>query len=91
MVNKPQKIFIALLLSALVIFQGKATFRNLSRYSSMSEKRFSRWYGRSFEFPTFNCLMLSDLLSKSDELIAALDASFMTKSGKFTEGFGMFW
>ncbi|MFK0574116.1 hypothetical protein [Endozoicomonas sp.] len=91
MVKKPQKTFIALLLSALVVFQGKATFRNLSRYSPMSEKRFSRWYGRSFDFFTFNCLMLSDLLSKSDELIAALDASFMTKSGKFTDGLGMFW
>lgn len=91
MVKKPQKTFIALLLSALVVFQGKATFRNLSRYSSMSEKRFSRWYGRSFDFFTFNCLMLSDLLSKSNELIAALDASFMTKSGKLTEGLGIFW
>lgn len=91
MVKKTQKTFIALLLTALVVFQGKATFRNLSRYSSMSEKRFSRWYGRSFDFFTFNCLMLSDLLSKADELIAALDASFMTKSGKFTDGLAMFW
>ena len=91
MVNKPQKIFIALLLSALVIFQGKATFRNLSRYSSMSEKRFSRWFGRSFDFFTFNGLMLSDLFSKPNELIAALDASFMTKSGQCTDGLGMFW
>lgn len=91
MVNKPQKIFIALLLSALVMFQGKATFRNLSRYSSMSEKRFSRWFGRSFDFFTFNGLMLSDLFSKPNELIAALDASFMTKSGQRTDGLGMFW
>ena len=91
MLKKPQKIFIILLLSALVVFQGKATFRNLSRYSSMSEKRFSRWYGRTFDFSMFNCLMLSDPLSKAGELIAALDASFMTKSGSHTEGLGNFW
>ena len=91
MLKKPQKIFILLLLSALVVFQGKATFRNLSRYSSMSEKRFSRWYGRSFDFSMFNCLMLSDPLSKAGEQIAALDASFMTKSGSHTEGLGNFW
>lgn len=57
----------------------------------MSEKRFSRWYGRSFDFCTFNRLMLSDPLSKAGELIAALDASFMTKSGNHTEGLGKFW
>ena len=91
LVNKPQKVFIGLLLSVLVMFQGKATFRNLSRYSAMSEKRFSRWYGRSFDFFTFNSLMMSDLLLKKDELIAALDASFMAKSGKYTEGLGKFW
>ena len=91
MLKKPQKLFILLLLASLAVFQGKATFRNLSRYSSMSEKRFSRWYGRSFEFCTFNCLMLSDPLSKAGVLIAALDASFMTKSGNHTEGLGNFW
>ena len=91
MLKKPQKTFIALLLSALVVFQGKATFRNLSRYCPMSEKRFSRWYGRPFEFFTFNRLTLSDVLSESEELIAAADASFMTKSGDHTEGLGKFW
>ena len=90
-VKKHQKTFIALLLSALVVVQGKATFRNLSRYSSMSEKRFSRWYRRSFDFFNLNCLMLSDVFSKNSELIAALDASFMTKSGKKTDGLGKFW
>lgn len=90
-VNKPQKSFILLLLSVLVVFQGKATFRNLSRYSDMCEKSFSRWYRRSFDFLTFNYLILLDLFSEADELIAALDASFMNKSGKHTPGLGQFW
>lgn len=90
-VKKPQKTFITLLFSVLVVFQGKANFRNLSRYSSMSEKRISRWYRRPFDFFNFNCLILSDLFSKAGELIAALDASFITKSGKNTDGLGMFW
>lgn len=89
--TKPQKTFIALLLSALVVVQGKANFRNMSRYSSMSEKRFSRWYRRSFDFFSLNCLMLSGVISKAREMIAALDASFMAKSGKNTDGLGMFW
>jgi hypothetical protein len=89
--KKPQKIFISLLLSALVVVQGKANFRNMSRYSAMSEKRFSRWFRRPFDFFGLNCLMLSDVISNAREMIAALDASFMTKSGKGTEGLGMFW
>ena len=35
--NKPQKTFMALLLSTLVVVQGKANFRNMSRYCEMSE------------------------------------------------------
>lgn len=90
-VKKPQKTFITLLLSVLVVFQGKATFRNLSRYSNASEKRFSRWFRRTFDFVVLNWLILSDDLSSSAEWIAALDASFVHKSGKHTEGLGMFY
>ena len=79
------------MLLTLIVVQGKATFRNMSRYSSMSEKRFRRWYRRTFDFFKLNCLMLSDVLSTPREKIAALDASFMTKSGKKTDGLGMFW
>ena len=90
-VKKPQKTFITLLLFTLIVVQGKANFRNMSRYSLMSEKRFSRWYRCAFDFFKLNCLMLSNVVSTSTELIAALDASFMTKSGKKTDGLGMFW
>ena len=57
----------------------------------MSEKRFRRWYRRTFDFFKLNCLMLSDVLSTTQEKIAALDASFITKSSKKTDGLGMFW
>ena len=90
-VKKPQKTFICQLLLTLIVVQGKATFCNMSRYSSMNEKRFRRWYRRTFDFFKLNCLMLSGVLSATKEKIAALDASFMTKSGKKTDGLGMFW
>lgn len=90
-VKKPQKTFIALLISTLIVVQGKANFRNMSRYSPMSEKRFRRWYPRAFDFFSLNCLMLKDVRERATTLIAALDASFMSKSGKLTDGLGMFW
>ncbi|MCL6270840.1 hypothetical protein M3P05_12995 [Sansalvadorimonas sp. 2012CJ34-2] len=73
------------------VFQGKATFRNLSRYSDASEKRFSRWFRRTFDFVALNWLTLSDALSSTNERIAAVVASFVRKSGKKTDGLGVFY
>ena len=56
-VNRPQAAFMVSLLAVLMVFQGKANFRNLSRYCAMHEKRFSRWYRRSFDFVTFKRLV----------------------------------
>lgn len=89
--KKPQKTFMAMLLEVLMVFQGKATFRNLSRYSGMSEKRFSRWYRRAFPFDWFNQALLGLTLGDSADCIGAIDASFMPKSGKKTDGLGKFY
>ena len=90
-VKKPQQYFIAHLLALLVTFQGKATFRNLSRYSKYCEKTFSRWYRRNFNFSLFNIFMLKQQLPDGQVFIAALDASFISKSGKKTVGLAQFW
>lgn len=76
-VKKPQRLFMLALFSVLTVFQGKATFRNLSRYSEISEKSFSRWYRRTFDFATFNEQLLNYALPSDDECIAAIDASFV--------------
>lgn len=90
-IKKPQRIFMAGLLATLVVFQGRATFRNMSRYSDMSEKRFSRWYRREFPYAKFNTNLLLHSFDLSHEYIAAIDASFMKKSGKKTDGMGWFY
>jgi len=90
-VKKPQRLFIMGLFSVLVVFQGKATFRNLSRYCHLHEKRFSRWYRRHFDFTLFNTDLIKRELPEGAERIAAIDASFMRKSGQHTEGLGWFY
>ena len=85
-VKKFQKTFIALLLSTLNVFQGKATFRNLSRYSDTSEKRFSRWFRRSFDFVLLNRLMLSDSLSSSGNKREGLGVFYNGCAGKAERG-----
>ena len=90
-VKKPQRVFIAYLFSVLMVFQGKATFKNMSRYSSMSEKRFRRWYGRDFDFTEFNMKLLSQTIPNNNACIGVIDASFMSKAGKKTDGLGWFY
>jgi len=77
-VNKPQQKFLAQLFTALATFVGKATYRNLNRYSNLNEKAISRWFRRVFDFLQFNNLLLHQLITSKDK-ISAIDASYMKK------------
>jgi hypothetical protein len=91
-ISTPQQKFILKLLSLIMCLRGRANFRNFSRYSDYHEKTFSRWYRRSFNFIEFNSLLLSHInTGRLSEMIAALDCSFIRKSGKLTEGLGQFF
>ena len=90
-VKAPQSKFILTLLTTMCCFVGRATYRNLSRHCSYCEKTFSRWFARFFDHPEFNKELLKEHLEGSSEKIAALDASFLKKSGKKTENLGYFW
>lgn len=90
-VKRPQAKFMVSLLAVLMVFQGKANFRNLSRYCALHEKSLSRGYRRSFDFVAFNRALLHHELPSDTAYIAAIDASFMRKSGKHTEGLGWFY
>jgi hypothetical protein len=90
-IKKPQRTFMTAFFAVLMIFQGKATYSNMSRYSSLSQKRFTRWSSRQFDFVEFNTIFLLNTLPEKGERIAAIDASFMAKSGKQTEGLGKYY
>jgi len=89
-VAKPQRKFMFILLTTLTYLPGRVNFRNLGRYSALNEKTFSRWFRRSFDFVTFNLLSLKDLTDKG-EWVAAIDASFLPKSGRSSYGLDCFW
>ena len=90
-IKRPQRLFMAALFKVLLVFQGKANFRNMSRYSTLSEKHLRRWYVRTFEFAQFNTTLLSHTLSDDQDCIAAIDASFVNKAGGKTDGLGWFY
>jgi hypothetical protein len=88
---KPQRKFITEMLSVILSGRGKMNFRNMSRYSTQSEKTFSRNYRKAFNFAEFNQQALSLVIRSGARLIAAFDPSFVKKSGKQTYGKDYFW
>lgn len=90
-VAKPQKKFLVTLFLTILLMRGKVNFRNLSRYSDLCEKTYSRQFRQSFEFAYFNQQLIEESIPSSHEKIAVLDASFVTKSGKNTYGLGFFY
>ncbi|QTR49298.1 hypothetical protein [Candidatus Thiothrix anitrata] len=90
-VAKPQRKFLLTLFNALMYLPSRVNFRNLGRYTDYNEKTFSRWFSRPFNFLTFNLLILKGVLHGDGERIAAIDASFVPKSGRKSHGLDWFW
>jgi len=88
---KPQRKFVAEVLSVILSCRGKINFRNMSRYSIFSEKTFSRNYKNPFNFAEFNQHAVSLVFKQETRLVAAFDPSFVKKSGKQTYGKDNFW
>jgi len=90
-VGKPQRKFLAIVLVVFIYLRGKANFRNLSRHSELSEKTYSRWFRRDFDFAEFNRRSLADVIENANEIVAVVDCSFCEKSGKQTYGLDKFY
>ena len=80
--NRWQRRFIETILQLMLMVPGRATFRNLSRYSAYDEKTFSRSFGREFDGLHFNLEATEHVMSSDHEQALALDASFISKSGR---------
>lgn len=90
-ISKPQANFLVTMLTTLMLLQGKMNFRNLSRYSGLCEKTYSRQFRKPFDFVEFNRLAVCCTIPKPHTQIAAMDCSFCNKSGKHTWGLDKFY
>jgi hypothetical protein len=90
-VAKPQKKFVMTLFLTILLMRGKVNFRNMSRYSELNEKTYSRQFRKPFDFADFNKQMIEETVPSEHEKIAVMDCSFVTKSGKETYGLGFFY
>lgn len=90
-VAKPQKKFLVTLFLTILLMRGKVNFRNMSRYSDLSEKTYSRQFRKPFDFADFNKHLIEETVPSHHEKIGVMDCSFITKSGKETYGLGFFY
>jgi len=88
---KPQRKFIPILLTTVMLMRGRVNFRNLSRYSNLSEKTFSRQFRKPFDFAQFNGIGTEMFVNPHTLMIAAMDTSFVPKSGSHTYGLDKFY
>lgn len=90
--NKSQRNFLEELFSLLPAIRGRFNFCNMARYSPYNELSFRRNFSKFFDWVSFNYAMIELGMSSPNEiLIAAVDASFISKAGKKTFGLGKFW
>ena len=89
-ITKPTKTFLKVIINTFTIFRGKANYINLSRYSHFSERTIRRWFNKGLSYLYLNSTLLK-FIPSHHEKIGAIDASFIRKSGKHTDGLAMFW
>ena len=89
--SKVQQKFLSMLFSTIIVMCGKVNFRNLSRYSEISERTYRRQFARSYNFIKGNAEIVKKAILPTSRQIIATDCSFIKKSGKGTYGIEYFY
>ena len=89
-VGQWQRDFLRQLFSTVLLVCSKLNFSNLARHSKLNEKTYRRGFRRDFSFEQFNVRCIEQRRHKG-ELVAAMDTSYVPKSGKQTFGLGKFY
>jgi Transposase DDE domain len=80
------------LVTTIFVVCGNVNFTNLSRYSDLSEKTYRRHFKGTIGFEALNqCVIEQVRRPKTGTRIAAVDCTFVHKSGRHTEGLDSFY
>ena len=63
----------------------------MGRYSDSSEQRFRQLFEREFDWMQFNLFLMRQRFGENARKAIAIDASYISKSGKKTPYIGKFW
>lgn len=87
--SKPRRKILVLVVKTILLLRGKVNFTNLERYAGISEQTLRRHFCQPHSFTALNRELIARV--GVGELVIAMDASFLPKSGKKTAGLGRFW
>ena len=73
-----------------MILPRKINFTQMGRYSDSSEQRFRQLFEREFDWTQFNLFLMRQRFGESARKAIAIDASYISKSGKKTPYIGKF-
>ncbi len=76
-ISKPQRKFLLILFTTILIARGKINFRNLSRYSDLCEQTYSRQFAKPFDFVGYNRSLIDETFGEASERILAFDPTFV--------------
>jgi hypothetical protein len=88
-VNLWQRDFLIDLFDLWLCLHGRYNFTHLGRYGSRNESTYRHNFAKSFDFFTFNFYLVKQHLSS--DIVIAFDPSYISKSGKHTDGVGNFY
>jgi hypothetical protein len=88
--NKPTMHFFSEMFETLFAMRGRVNFTNLARYSGYNESTFRRRFGQNFDWLSLNSVIVG-CFGDPDTQIAAIDCSFIKKSGDSTFGLDKYW
>lgn len=74
-----------------MVLPRKINFTQMGRYSDSSEQRFRQLFEREFDRMQFNLFLMRQHFGESTRKAIAIDASYISKSGKKTPYIGKFW
>lgn len=91
-IKSPQIKIMTIMLCGFCFYQGRSNMMNMSRFVKVSRKTIWTWSKRLFNFSEFNAELIAGIgREKTHNYVAALDASFIHKSGSKTSGIGYYY
>lgn len=90
-ISKSQRDFLTELFEVVFSIYGRGNFTNLARFSVYNECTFRRNFSNFFDWVSLNYHIICMYSSQVHIHIAAIDCSFIPKSGKNTFGLDKFW
>ena len=89
--NKAFKDFLTNTLLMFILMPGKVNFSQLENHGDYCEKTYRLGFSKHFHWEDFNIELIRHLFDSGDRKAIAIDPSYISKSGKHTQGIGRFW